>query len=431
LDDPGIEAFLGVGIGVLLAAVFAAIEEGLSVMGEVRLRALRDAGGPYGRVAGRVLNDLPRVRVRILAGRVLSAGAAVLFAVWWALGAHGVPAAVVTAAVVSFMYAVAAEVSTTVMRLRASRGTLLLLRWLRPLELLLAPVGAPLAWVGGWTQRVVPPVRERDSERITHLAVELMIDQGEQSGSIGEDHAELLRSVLEFKDTVAREIMVPRTQVVAFDLSTPMDEVLERVVASGHSRYPVYRDRIDQVEGTLYAKDLFRVMRDHALAGVPLDALVRRPAFLTTESQKIGMLLREMQVRRVHLAIVVDEFGGTSGILTLEDIVEEIVGEIRDEHDQEELRIEELAPGHWVVDAGISIHDLADVLETDFPVEGGDYDSLGGMVVEVAGRVPAVGESIVVGPFELIVRGADERHVTRVELIRHHDPSGEGAEAAE
>jgi putative hemolysin len=431
LDDPGIEAFVGVGVAVVMAAVFAAVEEGLAVMGEVRLRAVRDGEGAHAKVAGRVLDHLPRIRARMLAGRVLSVAMAVAFAAWWALRIDGILAAVAAALLVSFVYAVASEVSTTVMRLRASRGTLLLMRWLRPLELLLAPAGLPLEWVGRLTERLVPPIRERDSERITHLAVEHMIDQGEESGSIGEDHAEMLRSVLEFKDTVAREIMVPRTQAVGFDISTPLAEVLDRIVASGHSRYPVYRGRIDQVEGMLYTKDLFQVMQDRQVADVPLAEVIRRPVFFATETQKIGILLREMQARRVHLAVVVDEFGGMSGILTLEDIVEEIVGEIRDEHDEEELRVEELAPGRWIVDAGISIYDLSDTLDVALPTEGGDYDSLGGMVVELAGRVPEVGESVMVPPFELIVRDADDRHVTRVEIVRHHEPPGEDIQAAE
>jgi putative hemolysin len=431
LDDPGSTAFIAVLVGVVLAALFAAVEEGLAVMGEVRLRAIGDGGGRHAAVARRVLGGLARVRARMLAGRVLSVATAVAFGAWWAVRIDGAKAAVAVAGLVGLAYAVAAEVSTTIMRLRASRGTLFMLRWLRPLELLLAPVGLPLEWVGRLTERLVPPVRERDSERITQLTVEHMIDQGEESGSIGEDHAELLRSVLEFKDTVAREIMVPRTHVVGFDLSTPMPEVIERVTESGHSRYPVYSGRIDQVEGILYAKDLFGVMRQASLGEMPLADLVRRPVFFAPESQKIGTLLREMQARRVHLAVVVDEFGGTSGILTLEDIVEEIVGEIRDEHDEDELQLEELAPNRWLADAGISIYDLSDVLQATFPTEGGDYDSLGGMMVELAGKVPEVGESLRVTPFELIVREADERHVTKVEIVRHHDPSGEGIEAAE
>ncbi|MFW6031368.1 MAG: hemolysin family protein, partial [Myxococcota bacterium] len=403
-----------------MGAVFAAVEEGLVLMGEVRLRAIRDGGGRYSAVAERVLTRLQSIRARMLAGRMLSVAFAVAFAAWWALRVNGILAAVAAAVAVSLSYAVAAEVSTTVMHQRASRGALVLLRWLRPLEVLLAPLGWPLQWVGRLTERLVPTVKERDSERITELAVEHMIDQGEERGSIGEEHAEMLRSVLEFKNTVAREIMVPRTQMVAFALGTPLPEVLERIVQSGHSRYPVYRDRMDHMEGVLYAKDLFGVLGERPIEEVKLEELVRRPMFFAAETQKIGGLLREMQARRVHLAVVVDEFGGTSGLLTLEDILEEIVGEIRDEHDEEELRVKQLAPGHYLADAGISLYDLEDAIDVTFPKESGEYDSLGGMVVDLAGRVPQAGESLRVGDFELVVREADDRHVTHIEI--HHRP---------
>jgi CBS domain containing-hemolysin-like protein len=219
----------------------------------------------------------------------------------------------------------------------------------------------------------------------------------------------MLRSVLEFKNTVAREIMVPRTQVVAFDIDTSIDEVLASVIESGHSRYPVYRGQIDQVEGILYAKDLFQVLRNTSTpSDILLVDVLRKPVFFAAESQKIGVLLREMQRRRSHLAVVVDEFGGAAGIVTLEDIVEEIVGEIQDEHDEEAPLVYERAPGHYFVDASISVYDL----------DKTDFDSLGGMLVQLAGQVPVIGETLVAGPYRVVVIDADERHVRRVEMLR-------------
>ena len=271
-----------------------------------------------------------------------------------------------------------------------------------------------------------------------------MIEQREESGSIPEDFAELLLSVLEFKDTVAREVMVPRTQVKAIEIDTSLDEVLDIIVKGGHSRYPVYRDRVDQIEGILYAKDLFRILKSSIAprgsrdgdsrdsgereAYRSLDRIIRRPVFFVAETHKIGQLLREMQSRRFHLAIVVDEFGGTSGIVTLEDIVEEIVGDIRDEHDAEDALVEELAEDGWLVDASISIYDLGEILEVDFDEDEGDYDSLGGMLIELADGVPEVGEAVDAHGYRFLVREADERHVTRVEIRRA--PAGGPVEAA-
>jgi CBS domain containing-hemolysin-like protein len=206
---------------------------------------------------------------------------------------------------------------------------------------------------------------------------------------------------------------------VAFDIDTSIDDVLTSVIESGHSRYPVYRGQIDQVEGILYAKDLFQVLRNTASpARILLVDVLRKPVFFAAESQKIGVLLREMQRRRSHLAVVVDEFGGAAGIVTLEDIVEEIVGEIQDEHDEEPPLVYERAPGHYFVDASISVYDLEEHLGEAICEDKTDFDSLGGMLVQLAGQVPVIGETLVAGSYRVVVLDADERHVRRVEMLR-------------
>ena len=292
-------------------------------------------------------------------------------------------------------------------------------KWLRPVELLLAPIAAPLTWINTLVDRVVPEALMQDPSRLAELTVEHVIEQGEEEGAIAEDHAQMLRSVLEFKNTVAREIMVPRTQVVALELETSIDEVLASIMESGHSRYPVYRGQIDHVEGVLYAKDLFQVLRSTSDASaVVLENVLRKPVFFAAESQKIGALLREMQRRRSHLAVVVDEFGGAAGIVTLEDIVEEIVGEIQDEHDEEAPLVHERAPGHYFVDASISVYDLEEHLGESICEDKSDFDSLGGMLVHLAGQVPIIGETLRAGLYRVVVLDADERHVRRVEMLR-------------
>ncbi len=305
------------------------------------------------------------------------------------------------------------------MRQRSGRATLRIWKWLRPVDLLLTPLATPLSWLEQMIRKVVPSIQPQDPGRLAELAVEHVIEQGEETGTIAEDHAQMLRSVLEFKNTVAREIMVSRTQVVAFEIETSIDEVLASIVESGHSRYPVYRGQIDQVEGILYAKDLFRLLGSSSNAkDVLLADVLRKPVFFAAESQKIGVLLREMQRRRSHLAVVVDEFGGAAGIVTLEDIVEEIVGEIQDEHDEEAPLVYERAPGHYFVDASISVYDLEEQLGERVCEDKGDFDSLGGMLVHLLGQVPALGETLVAGPYRFVILDADERRVRRVEMLR-------------
>jgi CBS domain containing-hemolysin-like protein len=159
---------------------------------------------------------------------------------------------------VALIYALAVSITSTLVVRRAGRLALPLLRILQPLELLMAPIAAPLISMNALINRLYPPRPEDDPERVTEIDVEQMIDQGEEHGSLTEEHADMLRSVMEFTDTVAREVMVPRTRMVAIEIDTPLSEVARLIVEKGHSRYPVYRERIDQIEGLLYAKDLFR-----------------------------------------------------------------------------------------------------------------------------------------------------------------------------
>ncbi len=403
------------GLGALLAAVSA----GLRTLGEAGLRALLESDGRNAKVAERVLRDLRAVESRLLIGRVLCVALPAVLIGYWLLQSYGVGMALVGVLGTSAAYALVATITGAVVRQRSGQATLRIWKWLRPVDLLLAPLAAPLNWISELVVKVVPEVQPDDPGRLAELTVEHVIDQGQETGTMAEQHAQMLRSVLEFKNTVAREIMVSRTHVVAFDIDTSIDEVLASVIESGHSRYPVYRGHIDQVEGILYAKDLFQVLRNASDAsGIVLVDLLRKPVFFAAESQKIGALLREMQRRRSHLAVVVDEFGGAAGIVTLEDIVEEIVGEIQDEHDEEVPLVHERAPGHYFVDAGISVYDLEEHLGEAICEDKTDFDSLGGMLVHLAGRVPVIGETLVAGPYRVVVLDADERHVRRVEMLR-------------
>lgn len=419
LDVPSIQLAAAIAGGVGLGALLAVVSAGFHSLGEAGLRALQEADGRNAKVAERVLRNLRAVQARLLLGRVLSVGLAAAFVALSLVQAHGLTIALIGVAGASVAFAIVATIAGAVVRQRSAEATLRIWKWLRPVDLLLTPLAAPLNWINELVAKLVPEVQHDDSSRLAELTVGHVIGQGQETGTIEEEHARMLRSVLEFKNTVAREIMVSRTHVVAFDIDTSIDEVLASVIESGHSRYPVYRGQIDQVEGILYAKDLFQVLRNNSdAASVLLSDILRKPVFFAAESQKIGGLLSEMQRRRSHLAVVVDEFGGAAGIVTLEDIVEEIVGEIQDEHDEEAPLVHERAPGHYFVDAGISVYDLEEQLGEAIRHDKGDFDSLGGMLVHLAGQVPAIGETLVAGPFRVVVLDADERHVRRVEMLR-------------
>ena len=406
---------------IVIGAVLAAADESLGALGEARARAAIREGSRSASTAKRFLACSKQIGIRLLTGRILALVGTAIFAYELALALRfedNVWARRAVVAVAALLYATTIGTVTTFATRRAGRLALPLMRWIRPLELLLTPVAAPLVWASSLIDKLYPPRPEDDPERVTETVVEQLIERGEEQGSIAQDHAELLLSVLEFRETVAREIMVPRTSMIAIDVDTPLREVIKLVVEQGHSRYPVYRGSLDHPLGVLYAKDLFRLIQDGDGFEGKIEDLLRTPVFYAAESQKISEVLRQMQARRTHLAVVVDEYGGTSGMLTLEDIIEEIVGEIRDEHDDsEDAPVKQIAPGRYLAKADVSVHDLAEITGLKLPDGAAGYESLGGMLVDLAGRVPKSGELIEIGGHDLIVRQSDERHVQRVEVV--------------
>lgn len=401
---------------VVAAAGFAILNNALAGIPEGRLKAyLEDSS--LRSTAERLLRDRSSIHLRLMAGRVACLGLA-------AIGLLRLLSALVPWSV-SWLFAViglvVADGSLNSILARFVRPRVVLhivevFRWLRPLEWFLQVLALPALLALRFLDRLMPGAKLDSVDNVTEFDVQRMISRGEQSGTLSEAHAEMLRSILEFQDTVTREVMVPRTHVIALDVHTPVQKALGLVIDKGHSRYPVYRDSVDHIEGLLYAKDLFRLFPDGMSSSQDISGLVRRPAYCVPESKKVSSLLREMQVRRFHMAVVIDEFGGTAGIVTLEDIIEEIVGEIRDEHDKEDAPVKLLRPGVYTANASVSIYDLEDFIGVEFPKSNGDYDSLGGMITEVAGRVPEIGESVEIGDLVLTVRDADKKHVVRVEI---------------
>lgn len=411
---------------MIVGGLYAALEGALRSLGDARIRAARDAGGERGKVAARYLADPRLVHTRLLAGRIASLSCAS------ALGAllggrwEGPVGGSLTTLAVAFTYGLLAESAARFASRRATGVALPLLGRMRPFELLAAPLAVPLLEAGRLLERLLPPRPEDDPERVTEADVSQLIEQGEEVGSITQDHAAMLRAVLDFHDMTSREIMVPRTQMVAIEINTPIDQVIDLVIQSGHSRYPIYRDRADQVVGVLYAKDLFGALRDRG-RNFTLSELVRKDVFFVAEKHKIGALLKEMQSRRVHLAVVTDEFGGTAGVITLEDILEEIVGDIQDEHDREEPEVRAVGGGRYEADASVSLHHLEEVVGVLVRPRDSGADSLGGLLVETAGRVPAPGERIELGGLVFTVVDSDARHVERVEIARYK-PAHDAAE---
>ncbi len=407
--------WLAIAVSVFFGSACAALDAALRTLGEARVRAARDSVGARASAAGRYLQSPHRVHARLLAGRVLFLACATGLAAYQGSQRAGGWGGVVATFLVAVVYGLVAEAATRFASRRANGVALPILARMRPLEWALEPVAFPLRLAGDAIDRLFPPRPEDDPERVTEADVSQLIEQGEEVGSITTDHAEMLRAVLDFHDMLAREIMVPRTRMVAIEIATPSDQVIDLIIASGHSRYPIYRERTDVVVGVLYAKDLFRAVRERG-RDIRLAEVVRKDVFFVAETHKIGALLKEMQARHVHLAVVTDEFGGTAGIITLEDILEEIVGDIQDEHDREEPEVRSLGSGRFEADASVSLHHFEEVVGVSLPTDDAESDSLGGLLVETAGRVPAPGERIELGGFSFTVIDSDARRIQRVEI---------------
>ncbi|MBI4788954.1 MAG: HlyC/CorC family transporter [Chloroflexi bacterium] len=261
---------------------------------------------------------------------------------------------------------------------------------------------------------IEPRPESAEPEEVRSEALEQMVEAGEKAGLIESDEHEMITGVIRLDRTAVREIMVPRIDVVGVNVELPLRTALDVIIAGSHSRVPVYEDSLDHVVGLLYAKDLIRILRD-GQADVALRSVLRPPHFVP-ESKPLDELLQELQQSKVHMAIVVDEYGGTAGIVTIEDVLEEIVGEIQDEYDiGEEPLMERVADNEGVFDARVSITDVNDALSTNLPAES---DTLGGLVYQRLQKMPKVGDQMHVDDVTISVLSVVGRRIKKVRVVR-------------
>ncbi|GAB4424968.1 MAG: hemolysin family protein [Anaerolineae bacterium] len=240
------------------------------------------------------------------------------------------------------------------------------------------------------------------------------VDAGEEGGLLKEEEKEMIYSIFDLGDTSAREIMVPRIDVVAVEADMPVREALDLILEAGHSRVPVYDDNIDNIIGILYAKDLLAHWRN---GGEPrMVRGLEREVYYVPETKPVSDLLRELQSKKVHIAIVVDEYGGTAGLVTIEDILEEIVGEIQDEYDAEEFYMDRISDDEYIFSARLDLDDINDIMSVELPTD--ESDTLGGLVYSILGRVPAVGDSVDVADLHLTVLEVEGRRIVKVKAQR-------------
>ena len=412
---------------VALLALVTAAEAGVVWMHRTRVRALIAKGEPRAEAFQAYLRDRHRLLGALDVARDLAIIAGVAFALFLVVGETGrtwAGLAVVT--VVALLVVAVLQAVPRLLVIGAPEY------WGLRLSLIadvLKAVFAVPAWIVSLPDRIMLRARGLSAEAFEDVLesdelVRLM-EIEEEEGTMEPSEREMIRGIINLEETSVHEIMVPRIDVVAVSTEDTLEDVIRVIMERGYSRVPLFEETIDNVVGVLYAKD---IMKHLAARGVDRSATnlrdLARPPFFVPESKRVDELLADMRANRVHLAIVVDEYGGTAGIVTIEDMLEEIVGEIEDEYDREEPTIEKVDDTEAIVDARVSIDDLNELL--GLHIEGEDFDTVGGFVYHELGRIPLAGDEVQADSLRMKVLSVLGRRIKKIRVKKELPPPSNG-----
>jgi len=430
----------------LLIIILLTLLEGFFVAGEIALVSIRrsrveqlvDEGRPGAARVKRLLDEPGRfLAVSQLGLTVIGFFASAFAAVSLAdqLGtvladsgmdpgtAQGVSLLLVTVVLALFTIVFAELVPKTLALANAERFAFTLSLPIEYLARALKPLIVALTGVTNWIAGLFG-ARVSDEVQISAEELRLIVERGGEQGVLEAEEEQMINAVIELGTRRVHEVMVPRTSIVALPHDLTIEQAVDTIVAEGHSRIPVYQGTVDEIIGIIYAKDLLPFLKSGAPDPPPLRSLFRTPV-LVPESMSVDDLLHELQRRKVHIAIVLDEYGGTAGLVTIEDLLEEIVGEIQDEYDVEEPMIERLSDDEARVDGRANVDDLADLFDTDVPLEDEDeYDTVGGLIYHRIGGVPRPGDQVSLDGLTLTVEKTDGRRVSKVLVVRNREALG-------
>lgn len=414
-----------VGILVVLGTVLAAAESSLSRMTRVRALALEAEGRRNAGMLARIQHDpASYLNAVYLAVMLVQNGSAILVAIL-AQQVFGNVGVTVVSAVFTLCYFVVVEaMAKTFGVLHTDRAALAL----APIVVVLGRLlSLPTRGLITLANVLLPGKGLPHGPFVTEEEIRTMAELGHEEGVIDSQERELIHAAFTFGDTVVREVMVPRPDVIAIDVSRPLADAIRAVVEHGHSRIPVYRDALDHVEGVVYVKDLLRHVHEGRTA-VALADVVRQAHFVP-ESKRVADLLKDMQRHTFHMAVVTDEYGSVCGVITLEDLLEELVGEIADEWDQEEPELQACGDGVYRVAGSMPIRDLAAEIGVALPSE--DWDTVGGLMLGLLGAIPRDGQEVRCGRVTFTAEKVQRRRVLTVLVtVRPADDAGPAAAPA-
>jgi len=397
---------------VLFGSILAIAESSISRMTRFRAGTLRQEGRRNAALLEEIERDpAPYLNSIYLAVMFAQNGSAILVAL---VAEHYFADVGITLASVAFTLAyfvVVEAMSKTYGILHSDRTALSMAPIVWALGRALA---IPARLLIGLANVLLPGKGLKQGPFVSEQDIRSMAEVGHEEGSIEESERQMIHSIFEFGDTIVRQIMVPRPDIVAVEVKTPLQAALDMIVEHDLSRVPIYREDLDRVEGILYAKDVLKALHQ-SRSPIGLRELVR-PAHFVPESNKASNLLREMQREKFHMAIVIDEYGSNAGLVTLEDLLEELVGEIADEHDVEERDVEPVGDGRYRVDASLPIRELNELVGTDLPRDR--WNTVGGLMFGLLGTIPTEGQVVTLQGFRFTAEKVQGRRVTRVLVMR-------------
>jgi magnesium and cobalt exporter, CNNM family len=406
---------------VPLAGVLAGIDAALVRVSEARIEEMEREGVRRAAVLAEIIADRPRhTNLLLLLRLVCETLATVLVAqavIGW-LGPHWSAVAVTVAVMVVVSYVLIGVGPRTLGRQHPYQLALATAGLVHGLARVLGPLASLLILIGN---AITPGRGFREGPFATEAELRELVDLAEQRGVVEHGERDMIHSVFELGDTIAREVMVPRTEVVWIERAKTIRQALALALRSGFSRIPVIGDNVDDVVGIVYLKDLAARAQDQRGGTTTKVDEVMRPAAFVPESKPVDELLREMQARRTHMAIVIDEYGGTAGLVTIEDILEEIVGEIADEYDTERPPVEWVDEDTARVTSRMAIEDLGELFDTEVR-DAGDVETVGGLLARELGRVPIPGASVPVDGLTLTAENAGGRRNRIDTVLVHREP---------
>ena len=431
-------------LGELLVIVLLTLLEGFFVAGEIALVSIRrsrveqlvDEGRPGARRVRRLLDEPGRFLAvsqlgLTVIGFFASAYAAVslveslkgVLAPLLGDNAEGIALVLVTVVLALFTIVFAELVPKTLALANAERVAIALSL---PIEFLARTLSPLIALLTGMTSTIARlfGASVTNEAQITAEELRLIVERGGEQGILEAEEEQMINAVIELGTRRVHEVMVPRIAMATIQVTATIDEAIDTIVEHGHSRIPVYDESVDEILGILYAKDLLPYLRESSGPRPSLRKLLRPPV-LVPESMTIDDLLHELQRRKVHIAVVLDEYGGTAGLVTIEDLLEEIVGEIQDEYDVEEPMVVRLSEDEARLDGRASVDDLAELFDTHLGLEDEDeYDTVGGLIYHRIGGIPSPGDRVEVDGLTLTVETTDGRRVGKVLAVRRRDEGG-------